>query len=610
MSSSRLAPRKILQRTWRSLRRTGSSSEFRLIYHPDYTLTLPFAEIDAHRARNILSFLGSEHLVGRREVLRPRSVSMRRLREVHEVDYLQSLEDPASLTPIYGEALPAPLHDRVLTTHRLMVGGTVLGALRAWRRGRRVINLGGGFHHARPGRGAGFCVFNDLAVAVQVLRDRGFEGRILIIDLDIHDGDGTRVFFAEDESVHTFSIHNVDLESTAAVASTSVALGDEVDDEIYLTALERHLPRVIDEFRPELVFYLAGVDPAHDDKMGTWQISAAGLLKRDQRVIELLRKRAGDLPLVTLLAGGYGQGAWRYTARFASWMLNRGVVIEPTGTTTRALAHYRRVAKLLGETRDGSEDDASAWSLSAEDLPGSMTTQPKLLLGRYTVHAVEYAVDRYGLLDHLRRQGFSHLRFDFDLESPAGETVRLLAGEDEDLVVVEARLLVDRQSTTGHSLLRIEWLLIQDPRSGTRGEQGLLPGQQHPGLGLVRDVVALLILACEQLGLSGVIFAPSHYHIAVQTERLFGFLDARADASFHKLQEALRGHSLRESALLLDEGRVVDELSGEPYVWDPAPMILILKDALRDQVRPNDYDQQVEEAKEKYSYRVVEKDPS
>lgn len=605
MSHPNFDPLKQLRRAWRGIRRVGSSSEFRLVYCRDYTLALPLAEIDAHRSRNILSFLGSERLVGGREVLRPRRASMRRLRATHEDDYLRSLENPASLIPIYGEALPARLHDAVLQSHRLMVGGTVLAALRAWQQRELVINLGGGFHHARPGRGAGFCIFNDVAVAVGVLRRHEFKGRILVVDLDIHDGDGTRIFFADDEQLHTFSIHNIDLDGSSAVASTSVALGDQVDDEAYLAALERHLPRVIQEFQPDLVFYLAGADPAHDDKLGTWQISPKGMLQRDQRVMELLREKAGAPPTVILPAGGYGQGAWRYTARFASWLLNRGTVIEPTDTTTRALAHYRRVAKLLDESRDGATLDEFSWELTPEDLPGTMASKARLLLGRYSLHAVEYAVDRYGLLDHLRRQGFSHLRFDFDLENPAGETVRLLAGEDHDLVLVEIRLLIDRGSVQEASLLRIEWLLIQDPRPDASASRELLPGQQHRGLGLVRDVVSMLVLACENLGLDGVIFAPSHYHIAVQTERLFQFLEPRAEASFQQLQEALHAHSLREATHLVEKGRVVNDLNGEIYHWDPAPMVLILKKALQEQLRPGEYDKKIAGARQEYSYRVL-----
>jgi hypothetical protein len=377
-----------------------------------------------------------------------------------------------------------------------------------------------------------------------------------------------------------------------------------VGDEAYLAAVERHLPQVLEGFAPELVFYLAGADPASDDKLGTWHISASGMLRRDQRVMELLRQRTDAPPTVILLAGGYGQGAWRYSARFASWLLNRGTVIEPTGTTSRALAHYRRVTKLLGESRDGSLDDEFGWRLSAEDLPGSMTARPHLLLGRYSLHAIEYAIDRYGLLDHLRRRGFSHLRFDLDLENPTGDTVRLLAGENQDLVLVEARLLIDRRSVGGAHLLRIEWLLIQDPRESPQAGRELLPGQRHPGLGLVRDVVALLILACENMGLDGVIFAPAHYHIAVQTERLFEFLEARAEASFLQLQEALRGYPLREAARLVEEGRVLDLRRGEPYRWDPAPMVLILEHSLRQRLRPGNRAERVRKLRERFEYRV------
>ena len=148
-------------------------------------------------------------------------------------------------------------------------------------------------------------------------------GRILVVDLDLHDGEGTRHIYREDDTVHTFSIHNRDLGDTVAIASTSVALGTDVGDRTYLAAIREHLPRVFAEVKPDLVYYLAGADPWVEDRLGDWRVTLDGLLERDRLVIDLVRdaKRV-KVPTVILLAGGYGRHAWRHGAAFFSWLLS------------------------------------------------------------------------------------------------------------------------------------------------------------------------------------------------------------------------------------------------------------------------------------------------
>src|SRR5690606_12394579 len=147
-----------------------------------------------------------------------------------------------------------------------------------------------------------FCLINDVAVAIAELRSSSMAEPIAVIDLDVHDGDGTRSLFATDPSVHTFSIHNENWGPTEAVSSTSIALGAEVHDPEYLAALREHLPAMLDSHRPRLVFLLAGCDPAADDDLGNWRITDDGMLARDRYVIEQLHAR-GVRSIVWLLAG-------------------------------------------------------------------------------------------------------------------------------------------------------------------------------------------------------------------------------------------------------------------------------------------------------------------
>jgi acetoin utilization deacetylase AcuC-like enzyme len=580
---SKLVPA-VLRRRWRALRLAWRPPAVRVVYHRRYSAEIPVPAIDVDRARKVLSFLGGEKLLRRSTVLRPRRIGLGDLRRVHDDDYLERLETPEGMVPVYGEAVGPEFIDDLLAAHRAMVGGTVLAARSAAQDGGVVLNLGGGFHHARRDRGAGFCAFNDVAVAVDRLRARGFAGRILVIDLDLHDGDGTRRIFAEDASVHTWSLHNQDLDDAPATASTSIALGGGVGDDAYLQALRESLPYTVDEVRPALVFYLAGCDPALDDRLGDWNITAPALLRRDVFVMELLRDLAGSPPTVILPAGGYGQGAWRYTARFASWLLTGGEVIEPSGRAAHALAHYRRVARLLGHL-EPEERDGPDWSLGPEDLPGGLAPPPRRFLDRFSHHAVELAVERYGLLEGLRRRGFGGLRLDFDLDNPAGQTLRVVCDEGgETAPLVEVRVSRDRESLAPMELLRIEWLSIQNPRARFTADRPALPGQKRPGLGLLRDVVALLTVTCFPLELDGVICVPSHYHVAVQSERLFRFLDAGAEARFRAVEEALAGRSLVESVRLIEAGRVVDA-EGRPYRYEPLPMVLPVSARLRSHLR-------------------------
>src|SRR5258708_17795986 len=210
-----------------------------------------------------------------------------------------------------------------------MVGGTELASRLALASGRIAGNLGGGLHHAFADRGERFCIFNDVAVAVAELRAGGFGGSVLVVDLDLHDDDGTRTIFAQDPTVHTFSIHNHTTGAVRAVAATAIELGDGVDDRAYLDAIGAHLPAAFAAARPELVYYLAGCDPAADDGIGNWRISAAGMLRRDRLVIGLARRPERRLPVVILLAGGYGQHASRYSARLFSTLPDGAQVVEP-----------------------------------------------------------------------------------------------------------------------------------------------------------------------------------------------------------------------------------------------------------------------------------------
>jgi acetoin utilization deacetylase AcuC-like enzyme len=185
----------------------------------------------------------------------------------------------------------------------LAVGGTVLTARLALEHGV-ACHLAGGTHHAYPDHGSGFCIVNDVAVAARVLLNERAVRRVLVVDLDVHQGDGTAWIFAQDPRVFTFSAHCAsNFPARKQTSDLDLPLADGLEDEAYLAAIRQVLPDLLDQFRPDLVFYNAGVDPHRGDRLGRLCLSSEGLARRERLVIGACRRRA--IPLATVIGGGY-----------------------------------------------------------------------------------------------------------------------------------------------------------------------------------------------------------------------------------------------------------------------------------------------------------------
>lgn len=581
-------------------RRLFQRPQVDLVYTRRYQLDLPGVIYDTVRGERILVFLDAEGLLDERAVHRPYTADFRHLRRVHTDEYLDSLDQPSALTPVVGFAVPETAAERFVEMQRLMVGGTLLATRLAVASGGIAVNLGGGFHHAFPGKGERFCLFNDVAAAVADLRAARFEGRILIVDLDLHDGDGTRAIFADDPTVHTFSIHNQTNGHEGAVEATVVELPGAVGDAEYLEAVRSRLPKLLERVRPELVFYVAGSDPAADDQIGNWKISAQGLLERDRFVVSCVRSGERSLPLAIVLGGGYGMSSWRYSARFLSTLLNRGKAVEPPSTEDITLVRYRRMAREIAPhelTGDDAGPDAGDWGITADDiLPGMAATQrPRRLLGFYSLQGMELALERAGLLDRVRLLGFPNPTLEFDLDNPSGDTVRLFGDRDRTELLIETRLRVDRALAPGLALLRIEWLLMQNPRLRFSAQRPRLPGQRHPGLGMLSDVMAMMVLACDRLRLDGLLFVPAHYHTASQGRKYLRFLEPRDEAFLRGLERAMAGVPLHEATHAVEQKRVVDGRTGRFVDWRTMPMVMPVTDRLRERVTGAAYEKKVAE---------------
>ncbi len=221
---------------------------------------------------------------------------------VHSAKYIRKLKT-GSLSRAEIAALELPFSPELVRFAWLTCGGTILAAKLALASGL-AVHLGGGFHHAFPDHGEGFCVLNDVAVAAEKMRREGKAKRIMIVDCDVHQGNGTAFIFARQNDVFTFSIHQMDLyPAEKPRSSLDIELWSGDGDEEYLAALRAHFPRLYFQFKPQLVFYLAGADPYEKDQLGGLKLTKEGLKERDRIIIGEARRL--NIPVVILLAGGY-----------------------------------------------------------------------------------------------------------------------------------------------------------------------------------------------------------------------------------------------------------------------------------------------------------------
>jgi acetoin utilization deacetylase AcuC-like enzyme len=224
------------------------------------------------------------------------------LEQAHEPEYLDDLE-ALRWTPRtqYSEL---PLTREIVEAFSLAAAGTTLAARVALEHGA-AAHLGGGLHHAHAGHAEGFCYVNDLAVATRVVQREGLASRVAVVDLDVHQGNGTADIFCEDEDVFTLSVHQEDNYPVPKASSDlDVGLADGTGDEAYLAALAPALERVW-AFRPALVLYQAGADPFRDDQLGGLALTFEGLEERDRMVLEGCAERG--IPVATTLGGGYAR---------------------------------------------------------------------------------------------------------------------------------------------------------------------------------------------------------------------------------------------------------------------------------------------------------------
>ena len=302
-----------------SRRHTGDSMSLPLVFHPDFVTPLPpehrfpmpkFGKVYEYLLRDGIATLDQFHI--------PDRATVADLQLVHDptyvAAYLHGALDAKAMRRI-GFPWSAALVTRTCTA----VGGTILTAQLALAHGI-ACSTAGGTHHAYREFGSGFCIFNDIAVAARVVQKLGLAERILVVDLDVHQGDGTAAIFQHDPSVYTFSMHcgkNFPFRKQQSDLDISLAVG--MGDECYLEKLRATLPRLLQQIEPDLVVYDAGVDPHVEDRLGKLLLSDDGLHRRDSYVLAECAKNS--IPIACVIGGGYHKDVDRLARRHC--MLHR-----------------------------------------------------------------------------------------------------------------------------------------------------------------------------------------------------------------------------------------------------------------------------------------------
>jgi acetoin utilization deacetylase AcuC-like enzyme len=277
---------------------------FKLVYHPGYNLDLGAHVFPARKYRLIRDGLVAKGIADPADILAPESATDEDVLRVHTAEYVHKLKT-GTLTASEQMRLELPFSRQVVDAFWLAAGGSILAARCAVQEGFGV-NLGGGFHHAFPGHGEGFCMLNDVAIAVRRMQaDRAAE-RVLVVDADVHQGNGTAYIFKDDSSVFTLSIHQArNYPEPKPPSDLDINLEDGVGDEEYLRELRRGLDDSLARSSPDLIVYVAGADPYGDDQLGGLALTLAGLRQRDDLLFAEARRRG--VPVAVALAGGYAR---------------------------------------------------------------------------------------------------------------------------------------------------------------------------------------------------------------------------------------------------------------------------------------------------------------
>jgi acetoin utilization deacetylase AcuC-like enzyme len=286
-----------------------------IIYHPDYVAPLPPGHrFPMSKFRQLYELLLTDRVAYSEQFHIPERPAQELIELVHTPEYVQAYCE-GTLDPKAQRRIGLPWSPALVNRTCVAVGGTILTAKLALNYGL-ACNTAGGTHHAFPNYGSGFCIFNDLAIASRVLQKLGLAKKILIVDLDVHQGDGTALIFANDQSVFTFSMHcEENFPGTKQKSYLDVPLPIGMEDDAYLQTLANYLPDLLSEINPDIVFYDAGVDTHLCDKLGKLALTDTGIFRREMQVLTTCIN--AGYPVACVIGGGYADDmkslVWRHS---------------------------------------------------------------------------------------------------------------------------------------------------------------------------------------------------------------------------------------------------------------------------------------------------------
>src|SRR5882672_7152957 len=277
---------------------------FKVVYHPGYDLNLGPHVFPSQKFRLIQLMLLKDEIAAPEDFVLPGEASDEDLLRVHTPEWIEKLRK-GTLTASEIMKLEVPYSPELAKAVWLAAGGSIVAGKLALREGFGC-NLGGGFHHAFANHGEGFCAIHDVAVAIRRLQaDRAIH-RAMVVDTDVHHGNGTAHIFSDDASVFTISIHQLNnYPAHKPPSNVDLNLDDRVADDEYLETLLPVVAESLEKFGPDIVFYVGGADPFCEDQLGGLMLTKKGLKERDRRGFEEARKRG--VPVATTLAGGYAR---------------------------------------------------------------------------------------------------------------------------------------------------------------------------------------------------------------------------------------------------------------------------------------------------------------
>lgn len=271
-------------------------------YSDKYTGELTGHVFPIEKYKMVYERLKSKELITDKNLIEPIKPLRKELSLVHTNNYLDDLFNLRFTHRTYPSELP--LNQKILDFFLITTGGTISAAKMACKH-NVAINLAGGYHHAFPDRAEGFCYLNDVAISIRLVQKEKLATKILIVDLDLHQGNGNAYIFRDDPTVFTFSMHQENNYPIKQRGDLDIGLDDNTTDIQYLEYLQKILPGLIEKQKPELIFYLAGADPYYNDILGGLSLTKEGLKKRDEFVINKAHEK--NIPICIVLAGGYAE---------------------------------------------------------------------------------------------------------------------------------------------------------------------------------------------------------------------------------------------------------------------------------------------------------------